>query len=101
MEGLQPPSPPLNPPLTVSFCDETFCDFLNYREIKSISYNTGTGVLPDIYTQHPKACSALEHFAYMYNRHTSGTLKICPNLKWTAQLAYIVTDTDSDRGRYF
>ena len=27
--------------------------------------------------------------------------KICPNLKLTAQLAYIVTDNDSDCGRYF
>ena len=33
--------------------------------------------------------------------YTSGTLKICPNLQSTAQLAYIVTDTDSDCGRYF
>ena len=33
--------------------------------------------------------------------YTSGTLKICPNLKLTAQLAYIVTDTDYDCGRYF
>ena len=28
-------------------------------------------------------------------------LKICPNLKSTAQLAYIVTDTDSDCVRFF
>ena len=28
-------------------------------------------------------------------------LKICANSKSTAQLAYIVTDTDSDCGRYF
>ena len=27
--------------------------------------------------------------------------KICPNLKSTAQLAYIVTNTNSDCGRYF
>ena len=27
--------------------------------------------------------------------------KICPNLKLTAQLAYIVTDADCDSGRYF
>ena len=27
--------------------------------------------------------------------------KICPNLKSTAELAYIITDTDSDCGRYF
>ena len=33
--------------------------------------------------------------------YTSSTIKICPNLEFTAQLAYIVTDTDSDRGRYF
>ena len=33
--------------------------------------------------------------------YTSGTLKISPNLKLTAQLAYIVTDTDCDCGRYF
>ena len=33
--------------------------------------------------------------------YTSSTLKICPNLKLTAQLTYIVTDTDSDCGRYF
>ena len=26
---------------------------------------------------------------------------MCPKLKSTAQLAYIVTDTDSDCGRYF
>ena len=33
--------------------------------------------------------------------YTSGTLKICPNLKFTAQLAYIVIDADCDCGRYF
>ena len=33
--------------------------------------------------------------------YTSGTLKICPNLKLPAQLAYIVTDADYDCGRYF
>ena len=33
--------------------------------------------------------------------YTSGTQKICQNLKSTAQLAYIVTDTDCDCGRYF
>ena len=32
--------------------------------------------------------------------YTSGTLKICPNLKLTAQIAYIVIDTDCDCGRY-
>ena len=32
--------------------------------------------------------------------YTSGTLKICPNLKSTVQLAYntVVTNTDSDCG---
>ena len=33
--------------------------------------------------------------------YSSGTLKICPNMKLTAQLAYIVRDADSDSGRYF
>ena len=33
--------------------------------------------------------------------YTSGTLKICLNLKLIAQLAYIVTDADCDCGRYF
>ena len=33
--------------------------------------------------------------------YTSGTLKICPNLKSNAQLVYVVTDTDCDCGRYF
>ena len=33
--------------------------------------------------------------------YTSGTLKICPNLKLTAQLAYIVIDADCDCRRYF
>ena len=33
--------------------------------------------------------------------YTSGILNICPNLKLTAQLAYIVTDADCDSGRYF
>ena len=33
--------------------------------------------------------------------YTSGTLKIYPNLKLTAQVAYIVTDADCDCGRYF
>ena len=33
--------------------------------------------------------------------YTFSTLKICPNLKSTAQLAYIVKDTDSDCKRYF
>ena len=32
--------------------------------------------------------------------YTSGTLKICPSLKLTAQLAYIVTDADCDCGKY-
>ena len=33
--------------------------------------------------------------------YTSGTLKICPNLKLTAQLAYIVTVADFDYGMLF
>ena len=39
----------------------------------------------------------------MLHTYTSSTLKICTNLKSTAQLAYIVTHTDaySDYGRLF
>ena len=33
--------------------------------------------------------------------YAHGTLKICPNLKWTTQLVFIVTDADCDCGRYF
>ena len=33
--------------------------------------------------------------------YTFSTLRICPNLKSTAQLAYIVRDADCDCGRYF
>ena len=31
--------------------------------------------------------------------YTSGTLKICPNLKENVQLAYIVADADYDSGK--
>ena len=87
--------------IALSFCGETFCNFLNYREIISISYNTDTGVMPDLYAQCSKACIALGYFAYMYIRHTFSTLKLFPSLKWSAQLAYIVTGAGSDCGRYF
>ena len=33
--------------------------------------------------------------------YTSGTLKICLNLKENVQLAYIVTDADYDSGKLF
>ena len=72
----------------------------------SISHNTGKSALPDIYTQHPRVHSALGQVRIYQAKHeylfyTSGTLIICPNLKSTAQLAYIVSDADADCGRHF
>ena len=74
-----------------------------------ISYNTGTNALPDIYARHPRALSArgrvhiyqAKHECLCYNQLHPGTLKICPNLKENAQLAYIVPDADYDSGKLF
>ena len=45
-----------------------------------------------------------KHKCLCYNYiicYTSGTLKICLNLKENVQLAYIVTDADYDSGKLF
>ena len=39
--------------------------------------------------------------ACVITNYTSGTLKICPNLKENVQLAYIVPDADYDSGKLF
>ena len=81
-----------------------------------INYNTYKSALPDIYAQRPKAHNARGHTApkgeCIYIRQSTSACviitmlhfqhyKICPNLKLTGQVAYIVTDTDCDFGRYF
>ena len=58
----------------------------------------------NIYARHPRASAYISGKArvpvWSLICYTSGTLKIYPNLKSTAQLAYIVTDADCDCGRY-
>ena len=77
-----------------------------------ISYNTGKSALPDIYARYPRACSARGRVRIYQAKHECLCYKSmlhfqhskhleCPNLKLTAQLAYIVTDADCDCGRYF
>ena len=69
-----------------------------------ISHNTGTRTLPDIYALalgRRVYISGKARVPVITNMLHSGTTKICPNLKSTSQLAYIITDTDSDCGRYF
>ena len=79
------------------------CAYLSF--IICISYNIGKSALPDIYVQRSRASAYISGKAQVpvlqLIFYTSGTLKICPNLMLTAQLAYIVTDADCDCGRYF
>ena len=61
--------------------------------------------LPNIYAQCPRTNVYISAKAQvpvlLLISYTSVTLKICPNLKSTAQLAYIVTDADGYCGKYF
>ena len=71
-----------------------------------ISYNTGKSALPDIYAQHPRWVSIYKakHECLCYNKINMlyfQQSKIHPNLKATAQLAYVVTDADCDYGSSF
>ena len=71
-----------------------------------ISYNTAKSALLDIII-----CTTPEGECVYIRQSTSAYVitnmlhfqhsKICPNLKLTAPLAYIVTDADCDCGRYF
>ena len=76
-----------------------------YIYIICISYNTGKNALPDIYARCPRGeCVYIRQSTLacvITNMLLFQHYKICPNLKSTTQLAYIVTNTDSDCGRYF
>ena len=61
-----------------------------------ISYNTGKSAL----RARGRVCIYQAKYECLIC-YTSGTLKICPNLKLISQLTYIITDADRDCGRYF
>ena len=73
-----------------------------------ISYNTGKSTLPDTYRH--MACSAQGQVRIHEANHECLVItnmlhfqhsKMCPNLKPTAHLVYIVTDADFNCGKLF
>ena len=62
--------------IALSFCGETLCDFFKFQRNQEYKLQHRHWCLPDIYTQLPKACSALGHYEDSHIRHTFGTLKI-------------------------
>ena len=80
------------------------------ESVTCISYNTGKSALPDIYTRCPRVCSAQGQVCIISNKAEVPVLyymlhfrhsKIHPNLKATAQLAYLVADANCDYRRLF
>ena len=76
--------------------------FTHPNDSTSNNCNIGTSDLPDMYARSLKACISGKLLVPITTTtcYTSGALKICPNLKPTAQLACIVTDADCDHEGY-